>query len=502
MQHSRRLRRLPLLAVVLVVAVGLAGCLQPAPPPSDGSPGSAGVPVMGQARLTADQLVAYFTAKDPSTLPYRATGATLPQLAQMFIDEGNRYNVRGDIAFAQSIVETAWFNFPDYGMVRTTNNNFAGIGACDSCGNGYQFSSALSGVRAQIQLLRNYSDINSRVTNIPDPPVPELWGSNPSTASYNFDHYFAKGDAPLWNNMGNGNWATAPDYSTVVLKVYNQMLTFNGLPGQCPADGLTFGPLTDAGPCPVSLRQPGRAVAANISGGYYVLNGDGTVTAYSGAPALGSPPKFGSDLARDIAVMPDGQGYVVLTAVGIVYKFGSAADAANLGNVSFPYSPGQDIYRSIAITPDGKGYLILDGFGNVSGFGSAAPLAGFGHPSWPDDHARSIATMPDGQGYVVLDNFGTVWKYGSATQGLVGAGQTKYFGSDLARDIVLVNAFGASFGYYVLDSWGNVQNTAMVPAVVKPSSTLFADRWRSMTIVGGKPFLVRNDGLTALTKAA
>ncbi|MFN8025890.1 MAG: glucosaminidase domain-containing protein [Acidimicrobiia bacterium] len=495
-------RRFPFLAAVLALAVGLAGCLPPAPPPSDGSPGSAGVPVMGQARLTADQLVAYYLAKDPSTLPYRATGATLQQLAQMYIDEGNRYNVRGDIAFAQSIVETAWFNFPDYGMVRTYNNNFAGIGACDSCGNGFQFSSALAGVRAQIQLLRNYADINSRVTNIPDPPVPELWGSNPSTASYNFDHYFAKGKAPLWNNMGNGNWATAPDYATVVIRVYNQMLTFNGLPGQCPADGLTFGPLTDAGPCPVSLRQPGRAVAATPLGGYYVMNGDGTVTAYNGAPALGSPPKFGSDLARDLAVMPDGQGYVVLTAVGILYKFGSAADPANLGSLSFPYAPGQDIYRSIAIMPDGKGYLIVDGNGNLSGYGSAAPLVAYGHPSWPDDHARSVAVMPDGKGYVILDNWGTVWKYGSATQGLVGSGSTKFWGADFARDIVIVNVFGTGFGYYVLDSYGNVFNTASLPAVTNPLAQLFADRWRSMTIVGGKPLVVRNDGITAQTRAS
>ena len=85
----------------------------------------------------------------------------------MFVDEGNRYLVRGDIAFAQSIVETGWFNFPDYGIVKPQNNNFAGIGACDSCGNGFQFGSALSGVRAQIQLLRNYADINSRAGHDP-----------------------------------------------------------------------------------------------------------------------------------------------------------------------------------------------------------------------------------------------------------------------------------------------------------------------------------------------
>ncbi len=146
---------------------------------------------MGQSRLTADQLVAYYQHR--SGLAYRATGATLQQLAQMFVTEGNRYNVRGDIAFAQSIVETAWFNYPDNGMVRADNNNFSGIGACDTCGNGFQFSSALSGVRAQLQLLRNYADATSSTSNIPDPPVPELWGSTPSTAAYNFDHYFAKG---------------------------------------------------------------------------------------------------------------------------------------------------------------------------------------------------------------------------------------------------------------------------------------------------------------------
>ncbi len=232
--RTRGARRSTLVGLLLVVALAATACV-----PSDGSPGSPGVPVQGQSTLSAAELVNWFVANDPPSLPYRATGATIQQLAQMFVDEGNRYNVRGDIAFAQSVVETAYFNFPDYGQVRTNNNNFAGIGACDSCGNGFQFSTALAGVRAQMQLLRNYADAASRVTNIPDAPIPELWGSNPATASYNFDHYFAKGWAPLWNNMGNGNWATAPDYATVVLRVYNQMLTFNGRAGQCPPDGLT-----------------------------------------------------------------------------------------------------------------------------------------------------------------------------------------------------------------------------------------------------------------------
>jgi hypothetical protein len=496
MLRRARLTLLPLLALL----IALAGCLPPAPPPSDGSPGSAGVPIMGQSRLTADQLVAYYQTH--TGLPYRATGATLQQLATMFVTEGNRYNVRGDIAFAQSIVETAWFNFPDYGQVRFNNNNFSGIGACDSCGNGFQFSSALSGVRAQIQLLRNYADINSRTTNIPDPPVPELWGSNPSTAAYNFDHYFAKGRAPLWNNMGNGNWATAPNYATVVLGVYNQMLTYSGLPGQCPPDGLLFGSLTAAGPCPVGLRQPGRAIAGLPSGGYYVLNGNGTVSAYNNAPFFGSPPLADSDIYRDVAAMPDGQGYVALAGNGLVYKFGSATDPNTLGNVTMPFLPGQDVARSIAVTPDGKGYVILKGDGSVMKFGSATTgaISVLGNPLWiGGDNARSVAVMPDGQGYVLLDRLGAVYKYGTATQGKVGTGSTPNWGTDLGRDIVVVSIFGSALGYYVVDAWGGISNTAGLPARSNPQSTIFRDRWRGFMIYGGKPLLLRNDGSTVLS---
>jgi len=505
MRPRRRARLALVVAPLLAILVALTGCLPqqpPPPPPSDGSPGSAGVPVMGQSRLTADQLVAFYQHYDPSTLPYRATGATLQQLASMFVTEGNRYNVRGDIAFAQSIVETAWFYYPDYGQVRPTDNNFSGIGACDSCGTGFGFTSALNGVRAQLQLLRNYADINSRVTNIPDPPVPELWGSTPATANYNFDHYFAKGDAPLWNDMGNGNWATAPNYATVILNVYNQMLTYSGLPGQCPPDGLLFGPLTAAGPCPVSLRQPGRAIAATQSGGSYVLNGNGTVTAYNGAPAFGSPPLADSDAFRDLAVMPDGQGYVVLAGNGLIYKFGSAAYPANLGNLSMPYYPGDDRARSIAITPDGKGYVVLNSDGLITKWGSAATgaLAPLGSPSWPgNDLGRSIAVMPDGAGYLVLDSLGGVNKYGSATQGAVGSGSTPYWGVDLGRDLAVLDVFGAAVGYYVVDAWGGVSNTSGVPARTNPSATLFRDRWRGITFYGGKPLLLRNDGTTVRT---
>jgi hypothetical protein len=496
MHHGMRFR--PLTAIALVAVLALAGCTLP----SDGTPGSSGVPMLGQSQLSGAQLAAYYRARMPASMPYRATGATIDELAAMFVEEGNRYNLRGDIAFAQSIVETGWFNFPDYGIVRPWNNNFAGIGACNSCGNGYQFPSARLGVRAQIQLLRNYADSQSSTANIPDPPVPELWGVNPPTAASNFNHYFHKGRAPLWNDMGNGNWASSPDYAPVILRVYNAMLAWNGQSAQCPPDGLLFGPLTALSWCPVGLRQPGRAIAATPSGGYYVLNGDGTVRGFRGAPWYGSP-SYDSDFARDIAVMPDGSGYAVLNAWGGVDRFGSAADPATIGTLGSPYVVDVDHARSIADTPDGLGYGALQADGTVSKWGSAAsgPLAALESPVFAGDDARSIALMPDGAGYLVLDRFGGVWKYGSATLGAVGAGATPNFGFDVARDIVVANAWIWPVGYYVVDGWGGVWATPGLAPRGNPRAQLFVDRWRGVTVAGAVPLLVRNDGTTATSVA-
>ena len=128
----------------------------------------------------------------------------------------------------------------------------------------------------------------------------------------------------------------------------------------------------------------------------------------------------------------------------------------------------------------------------VSKWGTAAtgPLAALPSPAYGGDDARSIAVMPDGAGYLVLDRLGGVAKYGTATQGMMGAANTLYFGIDVARDIVLLGPWG----YYVLDGWGGIWASQQLPARRNPKGVLFADRWRGVTIVGGQPRAVRNDG--------
>jgi hypothetical protein len=176
-----------------------------------------GVSVMGEPRLRPDQIAGWF--ESTRVRPNLPADLTIEALAQLFVDEGRAERVRGDLAFAQSIIETGSFGeFVAY--------NFAGIGVCDSCSGGMHFPSAQIGVRAQIQLLRNYADPESRAANLAHAPVAELYGAEPDRAAFQYDTFFLKGAAPLWNHMGGGNWATDSVYAAKVLQVYARMLAY------------------------------------------------------------------------------------------------------------------------------------------------------------------------------------------------------------------------------------------------------------------------------------
>ena len=176
------------------------------------------VPVMGDAWLKPEQIAAWFRSTGAhANLP---AGTTIDDLAQFYIDEGAAEHVRGDLAFAQSIVETASFSVD-------AGNNYSGIGVCDSCtGPGYTFPTAQDSVRTQIQLLRNYADPDSRASNLAHPPSPWLYGTDPAKAANLYDTFFLKGKAPLWNVMGNGNWATSPTYARTVIETFARMLAY------------------------------------------------------------------------------------------------------------------------------------------------------------------------------------------------------------------------------------------------------------------------------------
>ncbi|HXY41639.1 MAG TPA: glucosaminidase domain-containing protein [Vicinamibacteria bacterium] len=176
-----------------------------------------GVPVMGQSLLSAQQIAGWYHSTGATAR--LADGTTIDDLTQIYIQEGQAANVRGDVAFAQAIIETGSFE-------HATDNNYAGIGACDSCVGEPAFLTPRDGVRAQVQLLRSYADPTSTATNLGYPPDPTLFGADPASAAATFDSFYLKGTVPLWNEMGHGNWATDPNYAGKVLRVYQQMLNW------------------------------------------------------------------------------------------------------------------------------------------------------------------------------------------------------------------------------------------------------------------------------------
>jgi hypothetical protein len=485
-------------ATALCVLLVLAACAAPTAPKTAAAPTTPGVPVLGTSRLTAAQILNFYNAK--AQPGYDAT-VPIATMANYYVSEGAAEGVRGDLAFAQALVETGWFRMSTSptAMVPNTYNNFAGMGACDSCAHGMQFATALLGVRGQIQHLKNFADPNSRAATLAHPPVSPLYGVNSHGIS-TFDTYFRKGKAPTWNQMGGlapdgyYNWASAPNYAEVVLSVYDNMLTYSGLSGECPPDGLNFAVTQPE--CPASIQAPGRAIAQNMSGGYYVLSGDGTVKAYAGATNYGSA-RYASDIARSISVMPDGKGYAVMDGNGKVTLYGSAIAALTplVAQLPQPIWPGWDIARSLAITPTGKGFVILDGYGVTHAVGDAPNVTG---PSYGFDIARSVVVRYDNKGYWVL--YGTGLIATLRTPG-VPAGPDPVVGlptysGDVARSlVVLQSSFFGIGGAYEIDANGGVHGTAGLKPVVL-SNAAAADRWRGIDFNLGRStlFALKNDG--------
>jgi peptidoglycan hydrolase CwlO-like protein len=174
-----------------------------------------GEPVMGPTVLSGAQMAAWIHAKG-----YKPRLQTsIEDLANIYVEEGNDEGLRGDLAFAQSVIETG-------GFAASPDNNYAGMGWCDSCSQGTRFPTPRDAVRAQVQHLKNYADSTSRASGLSHPPSPYWYSADPVVAARKFDTFFAKGWAPTWNDMGHGNWATDKAYSGKVLKVYADMVAF------------------------------------------------------------------------------------------------------------------------------------------------------------------------------------------------------------------------------------------------------------------------------------
>lgn len=170
-----------------------------------GPAAAGGLSVVGAPALDAGQLASWFSFEGYADL----TAAPVRQLAAWYVDDGRREGVRGDVAFAQAVLETGGFSSPD----AVELNNYAGIGHCDTCASGWTFPSPHDGVDGQLELLQIFSGGSA-----PDPMAPVLAALVPAQEA-------RRGCCSSWQSL-TGIWATDPTYGSQILGIYQQMLEF------------------------------------------------------------------------------------------------------------------------------------------------------------------------------------------------------------------------------------------------------------------------------------
>lgn len=109
-----------------------------------------GVLIMGRATASVDQMWKYLKSKNPSV------AQSVLDMIPLYLSEGEAEGVKGDIAFAQSCLETG--NFKCIGSAVTLDqNNFCGMGVTKKGEKGNSFASPQLGIRAQVQHLKAYA---------------------------------------------------------------------------------------------------------------------------------------------------------------------------------------------------------------------------------------------------------------------------------------------------------------------------------------------------------
>lgn len=163
--------------------------------------------IMGKAVATVEQMQNYIVSVNP------AVARSVIDMTPLYLSEGIAEGVRGDIAFAQSCLETDNFKFTN-SAVTLDQNNFCGMGVTSNGAKGNSFSTPQIGIRAQIQHLKAYASTDPLNNVMEDPRF----------------KYVARGCAEYVEWLGqrenpNGRgWATGANYGYNILEIFKAIL--------------------------------------------------------------------------------------------------------------------------------------------------------------------------------------------------------------------------------------------------------------------------------------
>lgn len=171
-------------------------------PSSDASNTEGYTKITSKTIATAKQMAAYIKKVNPNV------AQSVIDMVPLYLSEGEMEGIAGDIAFAQSCLETGNFGF-NGSAVTLDQNNFCGMGVTSNGMKGNSFKTPQLGIRAQIQHLKAYASTEPLVGECVDPRF----------------KYVTRGCAPYveWLGMrenpeGKG-WASGVGYGEKILTI-------------------------------------------------------------------------------------------------------------------------------------------------------------------------------------------------------------------------------------------------------------------------------------------
>lgn len=179
--------------------------------------------------------------------------------------------------------------------------------------------------------------------------------------------------------------------------------TFTVLEEEEPPPTTTTPPTTTPPTTPTTPTTPNGS-------GYWMVQADGVVHAFGGAAHMGNAA-VGSATAEDIEPTPSGNGYWVVSSSGVVFNFGDAPHFGNAGNGG-ALKAGERV-TGIASTANGQGYWLFTSTGRVINFGNAQHFGDMSAVPLNGPVLDAIPT-PSGLGYYMVGSDGGVFAFGDA----------------------------------------------------------------------------------------
>lgn len=163
--------------------------------------------ITGTSVANAEQMKQYIKNRNPKV------PQSVIDMIPLFLSEGKAEGIRGDIAFAQSCLETGNFTFVG-SAVTLDQNNFCGMGVLRNGWKGNKFDTPQIGIRAQIQHLKAYANKEPLKQKCVDPRF----------------EYVTRGCIPYIDILGiqenpkRQGWSAGKNYGPQILNILNNIL--------------------------------------------------------------------------------------------------------------------------------------------------------------------------------------------------------------------------------------------------------------------------------------